>query len=121
MSTGFSAVMGSWKIIDIARPRSDCRADGGASAISCPAKRIDPADRRTPSGSSPITASAAMLLPQPDSPTSARVRPASPAKDSSPSPGTARPGGRSSTCRPSTAKAGGGPLTGRVPAGSARR
>ena len=75
MNTGFSDVIGSWKIIEMSAPRSFCR------------RRIDRPTRLRPpkmiwllrstiefsGGSSPRIASDVTLLPDPDSPTSATV------------------------------------------------
>ena len=68
--SGFSDVMGSWKIIAISRPRTD-RATAG-SRMSRPRQRIEPRMIRPGVCTSPRTASAVTLLPEPDSPTTAR-------------------------------------------------
>src|SRR5258706_7901865 len=81
VKAGLSDVIGSWKIIEMRSPRTArIRAAGSASRFA-PSKRISPAAMR-PGGlaTSPMMESAVTLLPQPDSPTSPSVRPASSVK-----------------------------------------
>ncbi len=75
MNTGFSEVIGSWKIIEISAPRMSRSSRVGSAARLRPPKRIS-----LPlwviefsGGSSPRIASEVTLLPEPDSPTSATV------------------------------------------------
>jgi hypothetical protein len=73
--TGLSAVAGSWKIIATRRPRTARIAASGRLSRSCASSSTRPAAIRAASGSSRSTDSAAIDLPQPDSPTSARHSP----------------------------------------------
>jgi hypothetical protein len=70
---GFSDRVGSWKTIAIEVPRCAriCRSEMPTS--SSPSNRIDPLTVADP-GSSPITARALTVLPEPDSPITATVR-----------------------------------------------
>src|SRR6185436_4308387 len=73
--------MGSWKIIAMRPPRSSRRRSGRACSRSSPSKSTWPAAMRPGGcGTRPMIASAVTLLPQPDSPTRPRVRPASSAR-----------------------------------------
>ena len=76
VSTGFSEVIGSWKIMPISRPRTLRISSSGSARRFRPLKRISPSTMR-PAGAdtSRITESALTDLPQPDSPTSATVSP----------------------------------------------
>ena len=76
--TGFRLVAGSWKIMPMRPPRTLRIRDSGSSSTSSPSS-VDAGRRVTRpfSGSRRISASAVMLLPQPDSPTSAKVSPRS--------------------------------------------
>ena len=75
--TGFSAVIGSWKIIARSRPRRRRHAADPPATRSSPSSRMRPAVRRTARGNSPMMLSASMLLPQPDSPTTPSASPGS--------------------------------------------
>jgi len=68
--TGFSAVIGSWKIMAIRRPRSARFSRGWRLAMSLPSKMISPVMCAL-RGSRPITARLETDLPEPDSPTMA--------------------------------------------------
>src|SRR5947207_2399645 len=71
--TGLSAVIGSWKIIAMRRPRNVRHSAAGSFSKSRPSKRIAPATARISLGSRPITAEAQTVLPEPDSPTTQRI------------------------------------------------
>ena len=73
--TGFRLVAGSWKIMPMRPPRTARMPDSGSASTSCPSSATRPCVTSPLSGSSRISASAVMLLPQPDSPTSAKVSP----------------------------------------------
>ncbi|MNK87097.1 hypothetical protein D3C87_1070260 [compost metagenome] len=76
VSTGFSEVIGSWKIIEMRLPRI-CRISRSLSCIrSVPRRRTAPMWRPGGVGTSRRIESAVTLLPQPDSPTTPSVRPA---------------------------------------------
>ena len=77
VNAGFSDDIGSWKIIAIALPRSACSSAAGRPTSSRPSKRIEPAATRPGGRTRPMMDSDVTLLPQPDSPTMASVRPAS--------------------------------------------
>ena len=81
--TGFSAVMGSWKIIPILRPRNwhIFRSDR-PKRLSVPLSRTEPCALH-PWGNRPIIASAVIDLPDPDSPTKAVIRCAASVNDRS--------------------------------------
>src|SRR5436190_1970836 len=88
VSTGFNDVIGSWKIMEMASPRTLRISASGSSSRSRPSKITRPATVR-PGGDairrridSDVT-----LLPQPDSPTTASVSPRSTENDT---PSTAR-------------------------------
>ena len=74
--TGLSDVIGSWKIIEISLPRTSRISSSLILSRSRPASFTEPETMR-PGGSGirRIRESAVMLLPQPDSPTMARVSP----------------------------------------------
>ena len=75
-STGFSVIIGSWKIIAMSRPRSWRQRAGVAPRSSSPLKRMLPSTMRPGSSSRPISEKPVMLLPEPDSPTRPRISPA---------------------------------------------
>ena len=75
--------MGSWKIMESRSPRSARRSGPERARRSRPSKRMAPAEARTFSGSSPITARAVSDLPEPDSPTTQTISPSSMEKDAS--------------------------------------
>jgi hypothetical protein len=89
LNTGFRLVIGSWKIIARSRPRSLRSAGAGSFARSTtgPARvrnRISPPATR-PGGSAirPMIERLVTDLPEPDSPTTASVSPASSVKETS--------------------------------------
>ena len=98
VSTGLSAVDGSWKIIATRRPRTARIAASGSASRSLPPSSTLPPATRAASGSSRMTDSAVIDLPQPDSPTSAKHSPRSSAR-STPSTARSSPSGVSSTVR----------------------
>ncbi len=73
--TGLSAVIGSWKIIDMRVARSSRRRDSGAWVMSSPWSRICPPLTGSEFGNSPITPCAMTDLPEPDSPTRQTISP----------------------------------------------
>ena len=73
--TGFSAVIGSWKIIPMSRPRRSRICGLLSSSRSRPSNIRPSAVTVALDGSSPITASELTDLPEPDSPTIARISP----------------------------------------------
>ncbi len=77
-TTGFSADSASWKIIAICAPRTLRRASRPIFSRSSPLKSTSP-PVTNPGGVSrmPITACAVTDFPDPDSPSTARVSPAS--------------------------------------------
>ena len=81
VSTGFSDVMGSWKIMAISLPRTFCICCSLNPPRSSPLKRTSPLTILPGgSGTSFMMESALMLLPQPLSPTNASVSPISRSK-----------------------------------------
>ena len=86
VNTGLSEVMGSWKIIEMRLPRTARMRSSLACSRSSPWNSTWPALMR-PGGDGirRKSASAVMLLPQPDSPTTHRVSPACSAKSTPPS------------------------------------
>jgi hypothetical protein len=77
VNTGFSDVMGSWKIIEMRLPRTSRMRASLACTRSSPWNSTRPSRMRPGGdGMSRSSASAVMLLPQPDSPTTHRVSPA---------------------------------------------
>ena len=76
MNTGFSEVIGSWKIMPMSAPRMSRISFMGSFVRSLPSKRMRPSTMR-PGGSGirRMTESAVTLFPQPDSPTTPNVRP----------------------------------------------
>ena len=78
--TGFSEVIGSWKIIDILPPRSFLRSSGDKASRLLPPNMTLSASTLPGGATSPITESEVTLLPQPDSPTRPTVRPRGTAK-----------------------------------------
>ena len=73
--TGFSAVIGSWKITDTSRPRIWRSERWSMPTISRSPSLIEPATWAF-FGSSPSIAIAVVDLPEPDSPTIASTSPA---------------------------------------------
>ena len=68
--------MGSWKIMAMSLPRMRRRSSSSMPTSSRPRNRMLPPETEPGGeGISPMTASAAMLLPLPDSPTMPRVSP----------------------------------------------
>src|SRR5207248_11382961 len=76
VSTGFSDVIGSWKIIAISRPRIRRSSLSESCSRSRPSKCAVPLATRPARGRIPSSASEVTLLPQPDSPTMPSVSPA---------------------------------------------
>ena len=68
--TGFSVIIGSWKIIATLRPRIVRQVASLAPTSSCPASLIEPATMRPGGSISPMIARPVTVLPEPDSPTS---------------------------------------------------
>jgi hypothetical protein len=103
---GFSEVIGSWKMIEIRRPRIERMPLSGSVSRSCPSKMISPLGWDAADVSSRSTDSADTVLPEPDSPTSATVSPLAMENDT---PFTARlvtlPE-RNATCRLRTSRRG---------------
>jgi len=81
VNSGFSAVIGSWKIMPIRAPRMPRICTSDSAIRSWPAKRMWPLEVAASTRRS--TESAVMLLPDPDSPTSANFSPASMQKEMS--------------------------------------
>ena len=76
VKTGFSEVMGSWKIIEISLPRIFRICAGGKSSRFLPLYMIRPSVMRPGGvGIRRMIDSAVTLLPQPDSPTTPSVSP----------------------------------------------
>src|SRR5476649_2129740 len=73
--TGFRAVIGSWKIIDMRVQRSSRRRDSGAVRMFSPCSRISPEVGFSALASRPITVKAITDLPEPDSPTRQTISP----------------------------------------------
>ena len=74
--TGLSEVMGSWKIMEIFRPRTLHISVSSSAVKSWPFSRIwPPTIRARGLGKRPMMDSAVMLLPHPDSPTTQSVSP----------------------------------------------
>jgi hypothetical protein len=81
VSTGFSEVIGSWKIIAISRPRIALSWSSLSARRSRPAKSAVPLGTRAARGRMPSSASEVTLLPQPDSPTIPSVSPGEMSKE----------------------------------------
>ena len=76
VSTGLSEVIGSWKTIESSLPRTLRMAASSSCSRSRPSSvMLPPTIRPGGSGTSCMMESAVMLLPQPDSPTTASVSP----------------------------------------------
>ena len=73
--TGFKAVIGSWKIIDMRTQRSARRRSALAPRMFSPSSRISPPVALSSLGESPMTACAITDLPEPDSPTRQTISP----------------------------------------------
>src|SRR5947207_25612 len=100
--TGFSEVIGSWKIIAPSLPRTSRISSSSNFVTSRPRNMILPAVIRPGSGTSLRIESAVIVLPQPDSPTMPSVSPASMCSET---PSTARTTPRevkNCVCRSST-------------------
>ncbi len=65
--------MGSWKIIEILRPRSERIVRSGSFSKSCPSKRTSPESILPGAGTRRMIDSDVTVLPDPDSPTTATV------------------------------------------------
>ena len=82
--SGLSDVIGSWKIIEMSLPRTSRISVSLSASNSRPSSRTSPATIRPGGlGISRMMDSAVMLLPQPDSPTTAKVSPRPTEKDTS--------------------------------------
>ena len=120
VSTGFSELIGSWKMYAMSRPRAARRALAGARRSSCPCSRTEPSILAL-RGSSPARLIDVTLLPQPDSPTMPTISPACEAEvRRGRRPSTTPVLGLEVTLRSSTASTGGASTTERGP-GAARR
>ena len=75
--TGFSEVIGSWKIIPIFTPRISRMRCCDAPSISSPSSRTEPLTVAALRSTSPITVRNVTLFPEPDSPTTPSVFPRS--------------------------------------------
>src|SRR5665213_1112069 len=73
--TGLSAVIGSWKIIDMRVQRSWRRRSSEAARMFSPSSRISPLVGFSALASRPITVKAITDLPEPDSPTRQTISP----------------------------------------------
>src|SRR5450759_2227737 len=73
--TGLSAVIGSWKIIDILTPRTARNCSAVYLSTSSPSSSTSPSVARTFEGSRPITVCAIIDLPEPDSPSRHTISP----------------------------------------------
>ena len=73
--TGFRLSAGSWKIMPMRRPRTSRIAYSGSASNSVPPCRTLPSGIHAASGSRRMMVSAVIDLPQPDSPTMAKVSP----------------------------------------------
>ncbi len=78
--TGLSAVIGSWKIIDIRVQRSSRSLASPAASRFSPSSRTTPPLARNSGGSNPITDWAITDFPEPDSPTRQTISPAATSK-----------------------------------------
>ena len=121
--TGLSEVIGSWKIIAMAPPRSRRIARSGSVVSSCPASLIEPPRWRSEGDRSRMIDSAVSDFPEPDSPARPRVSPGCSVKSTFSSTGRRPCGVRASMQRPSTARTGSpaGPVTTRRCGGNRRR
>ncbi len=73
--TGLSAVIGSWKIIDMRVQRSSRRRASPTARMFSPCSRISPDVGFSALASRPITVKAITDLPEPDSPTRQTISP----------------------------------------------
>src|SRR5688572_12442866 len=108
--TGFSAVIGSWKMREIRAPRTSRISRSPSCSRLPPSNRSSPLVIRPPGGSSRRIENAVIDLPLPDSPTRPSVSPGRIWKLTSFTAGLARPAGPNSTvrCRTSSSGAPGG-------------
>ena len=75
-NTGFSEVCGSWRIMEILRPRIFRISSSDFLVRSSPSRMISPETMRAAGlGTSPSRDSAVIVFPQPDSPTIPKVSP----------------------------------------------
>ncbi len=81
--SGSSEVIESWKTIAIRRPRTSRRSLRLAFTSETPPSEISPSTMRPFRGSSPSSASAIAVFPEPDSPTMPTASPASISNDTS--------------------------------------
>ena len=104
--TGFSEVIGSWKIIAISVPQISRMAGGARSPISCPSKTTRPPRSTLRRGSRPMIERDRIVLPEPDSPTMPIVLPRSSVNDT-PSTALTKPASvRNAVLRFSTSRSG---------------
>ena len=73
--TGLSAVIGSWKIIDMRVQRSSRSRSSSAARMFSPSSRISPPVGFSALASRPMTVKAITDLPEPDSPTRQTISP----------------------------------------------
>ena len=73
--TGFSVIIGSWKIMAMRDPRSRASAGSPAATRSWPSKTMRPAVMRPGSSIRPMMEKPVTDLPDPDSPTRPRISP----------------------------------------------
>jgi hypothetical protein len=104
--TGLRLVMGSWKIMPIAPPRTSRIAASSSASRSVPSSLTEPSMRPTPCWTSRMIESAVTDLPEPDSPTTATVSPLPMAKPTSRTTGSHAPSTRKEVVSPSTVKTG---------------
>jgi hypothetical protein len=104
-STGFSVVVGSWKIMPTSLPRMRRSVSRSAVATSTPARRMEP-ETRAVAGSRPAMASEVTLLPEPDSPTMPSTSFGWTSKSMPRTAGTRRPEPVKATSRPRTERTG---------------
>ena len=121
--TGLRAVIGSWKIIAMARPRSERSRAGGAVRRSSPSSSIaPPVTRSWPGGRRPSTACAVTDFPDPDSPTRHTISPACTSNDTSSTAWARSASTGSSTVRPRIERTGrvAASVTGTAPGAAGR-
>ena len=73
---GLSEFIGSWKIIEMSLPRTDCISPSERPKTSVPSKLTSPVTRLESLSSRRMTESDVTDLPQPDSPTRPTISPA---------------------------------------------
>src|SRR5262249_26137792 len=103
--TGFSALIGSWKIIDRWAPRSRWRSAPRRSSRFRPGRpeySTSPTDHTGGDGISPMSVRHVTLLPQPLSPTRPRISPARSENETSSTARTTAPSASMYVWRPDT-------------------